>query len=138
MRKMRKKESFFSKTFSFLISLSIACLIGNQVIGAQGYSLKFAQISDAHIAVDKANTSYKLLENSTDLLKDAITQANKETDLDFVIFSGDMIDIPNSTQLMNFLSIAKHLHAPWWVAIGNHDVDFDGKFTKSDAQRTSP
>lgn len=129
---MRKKESFFSKTFSFLISLSIACLIGNQVIGAQGYSLKFAQISDAHIAIDKANTSYKLLENSTDLLKDTITQVNKEADLDFVIFSGDMIDVPNRTQLMHFLSIAKHLQAPWWVAIGNHDVDFDGKFTKSD------
>ena len=132
MRKNRKKESFFSKTISFLVSLSIACLIGNQVIGAQGCSLKFAQISDAHIAINKANTSYKLLENSSDLLKDAILQANKEIDLDFVLFSGDMIDIPNNAQLMEFISIVKYLKTPWWVAIGNHDVDFDGKFTKSD------
>ena len=132
MRRNRKKESFFSKTFSFVISISIACLISQQVIGAQGYSLKFAQISDAHIATNKANTSYKLLENSTDLLKDAVAQANKEQGLDFVLFSGDMIDLPNSTQLMEFISIVKHLRTPWWVAIGNHDVDFDGKFTKSD------
>ncbi len=135
MRRTRKKESFFSKTFNFLLTLSIACLIGNQVIGAQGYSLKFAQISDAHIATGYSNTSYKLLENSKELLADAVLQANKEENLDFVIFSGDMIDRPNSSQLMEFISIAKNLKTPWWVAIGNHDVDFDGKFTKKDLYR---
>ena len=128
----QKKESFLSKTVNFFATLAVASLIGSQVIGATGYNLKFAQVSDVHLATDEQNTSYKMLENSSELLKDVVTQLNQATGLDFVMFTGDMINKPKTSQIMEFLKIAKDIKTPWYVTIGNHDVDFDGKFTKKD------
>ena len=131
-QKYKKSESFFSKVFNFFATLIVAYLIGSQVIGATGATLKFAQVSDVHLATDEQNTSYKMLENSCDLLKDTVAQLNSIAGLDFIVFSGDMVNLPKASQFMEFISIVKNLKTPWYVAIGNHDVDFDGKFTKSD------
>lgn len=131
-REHKKKESFFSKTVNFFATLGIAYFIGTQVIGAPGQNLKFAQISDVHLATDEQNTSYKMLENSCELLRDVVKQVNLIPGLDFIMFTGDMINLPKSSQILEFSSIAKHINAPWYVTIGNHDVDFDGKFTKKD------
>ncbi len=121
-----------SKAFNFIATLFVAYFIGTQVIGAAGNNLKFAQISDVHFASGEKNSSYKMLENSGELLSDAIFQVNSTEDIDFVMFSGDLIDNPKRSQLMDFISIVKTLNAPWYIAFGNHDVDFDGKFTKED------
>lgn len=129
---IQKKESFFSKTINFFATLIVAYLISTQVLGATGYNLKFAQVSDVHLATDEQNTSYKMLENSSELLKDVVTQLNQATGLDFVMFTGDMINKPKNSQIMEFLKITKDIKTPWYVTIGNHDVDFDGKFTKKD------
>lgn len=131
-QKYKKKESFFSKTINFCATLAVAYLIGSQVIGATGNNLKFAQISDVHLATDQANTSYKMLENSKELLQDAVKQVNLTPGLDFVMFTGDMINLPKNSQIMEFVSLAKEIKVPWYITIGNHDVDFDGKFTKND------
>ena len=109
----------------------IAYLIGTQVIGATGNTLRFAQISDVHLATDEQNTSYKMLENSRELFEDAVKQVNTAPALDFVMFTGDMVNMPKTAQMMEFISVAKNINVPWYIAIGNHDVDFDGKFTKS-------
>lgn len=130
--KYKKKESFFSKTLNFCATLLVAYFIGTQVIGASGNTLRFAQISDVHLATDEQNTSYKMLEDSKDLLKDAVLQVNTAPGLDFVMFTGDMVNKPKSNQMMEFISVAKQLCVPWYISIGNHDVDFDGKFTKKD------
>ncbi len=128
----KKREKFSSKIFNFFATLIAAYFIGAQVIGAAGYNLKFAQISDVHYAKGEPNSSYKMLENSGELLSDAVMQVNAADGVDFVMFSGDMLDIPKRSQLMEFISIVKNLNVPWYVAFGNHDVDFDGKFTKSE------
>lgn len=128
----RKREKFGSKAFNFIATLLVAYFLGTQVIGAAGNNLKFAQISDVHFAKGEPNSSYKMLENSGELLSDAIMQVNSADGIDFVMFSGDMIDTPKRSQLMDFISIVKTLNTPWYIAFGNHDVDFDGKFTKSD------
>ncbi len=132
VQKYKKKESLFSKAFNFFATLLVAYFIGSQVIGAAGNNLKFAQISDVHLSVTEKNTSYKMLEHSKNLLEDAIKQVDSSTGLDFVMFTGDQINEPKSSQLMEFISVAKELRVPWYIAFGNHDVDFDGKFTKSD------
>ncbi len=129
--KYKKKESFFSKTINFFATLLIAYFIGTQVIGATGNTLRFAQISDVHLATDEQNTSYKMLENSKELFEDAVKQVNVTPALDFVMFTGDMVNMPKTSQMMEFISVAKNINVPWYIAIGNHDVDFDGKFTKS-------
>ena len=131
-QKYKKKESFSSKTINFFATILIAFLIGTQVIGATGYNLKFAQVSDVHLSTDESNTTYKMLENSGELFKDVVTQLNQTPTLDFVMFTGDMINKPKPSQITEFVSIAKNINAPWYVTIGNHDVDFDGKFTKKD------
>ncbi len=131
-RYYRKKERFVSKLFNFTATLLVAFFIGSQVIGASGNNLKFAQISDVHFAKGEPNSSYKMLEDSGELLSDAVIQVNSNDDIDFVMFTGDMINTPKRSQLMDFISIVKTLNAPWYIAFGNHDVDFDGKFTKSD------
>ena len=128
----KKKEKFCSKAFNIFATLIVAYFIGTQVIGAAGNNLKFVQISDVHFAKGEPNSSYKMLENSGELLSDAVVQVNASEGVDFVMFSGDMIDIPKRSQLMDFISIVKTLNVPWYIAFGNHDVDFDGKFTKSD------
>ena len=128
----KKKEKFCSKAFNFFATLIVAYFIGTQVIGAAGNNLKFVQISDVHFAKGEPNSSYKMLENSGELLSDAVVQVNASEGVDFVMFSGDMIDIPKRSQLMDFISIVKTLNVPWYITFGNHDVDFDGKFTKSD------
>ena len=128
----KKKEKFVSKAFNFFATLVVAYFIGTQVIGAAGNNLKFAQISDVHFASGEKNSSYKMLENSGSLLSDAIMQVNSTEGVDFVMFSGDMIDIPKRSQLMDLILNVKALNAPWYIAFGNHDVDFDGKFTKED------
>ena len=66
-QKYKKKESFFSKTINFFATLIIAYLIGSQVVGATGYNLRFAQVSNVHLATDEQNTSYKMLENSKNI-----------------------------------------------------------------------
>ena len=80
-QKYKKRESFFSKTINFFATLFVAYLIGTQVIGATGHNLKFAQVSDVHLATDQQNTSYKMLENSKELLQDAVKQLNLTTGL---------------------------------------------------------
>lgn len=66
--------------------------------GLQTYSastsLKFAQVSDVHFLENGSNTTFKMIGESPRLLDDAVTQLNEHNDLDFVMFTGDLIDKP--------------------------------------------
>ena len=57
----------------------------NQNVFAANENMKFVQLSDSHITLTREDTSFKVLSQSKQLLKDAINQINAETDIDFVL-----------------------------------------------------
>lgn len=128
----RNKESFISKLFNSLSVVVLACLMlyGLQVYSACGNTLTFAQISDAHYSTAKTNTSYRLTAESGELLADAIAQVNETPNVDFVMFTGDMINTPYEKELMSFLKYANQLQSPWYAVLGNHDVCVGGFLSK--------
>ena len=127
----RKKESFISKIFNWTFTIVLACIIGVQVCGASCSNLKFAQISDAHYSTFEKDTSYKLLSTSGNILDDAISQVNCTPDIDFVMFTGDMINKPKETELLSFINHANMLDKPWYVVFGNHDTACGITLTKA-------
>src|SRR5574344_1053806 len=119
----------FLNTLSVIFFTAIM-LWGLQVYSANGADLTFAQISDAHYSSAKTNTSYRLTAESGELLQDAIDQVNETPGIDFVMFTGDMVNTPYQKELMKFLSHANQLHAPWYATLGNHDICIGGFLSK--------
>ena len=127
----KKKESFFTKIVNLVLTVIVACVIGSQVCTAANNNLRIAQVSDAHFSSYEENTSYKMLKNSGDLLDDVITQINTSGAYDFVMFTGDLINTPKTSELEIFLKHTKNLIYPWYAVDGNHDISIDGTLNKS-------
>ncbi len=83
--------------------------------------LSFVQISDTHIS-DREDTSYKVLSSSKALLEDAIKQTNSIKMLDFVMFTGDMVDEPLKKSYRDFFILLTKLKYPPLMTFGNHDA----------------
>lgn len=131
-RKKKSKNGIISKIINgvSVIVLAATMLWGLQVYSASGNNLTFAQISDVHYSSAQTNTSYRLTAESGELLADAIEQVNETPDVDFVMFTGDMINTPYEKELMQFIPYANKLHAPWYAVLGNHDTCVGGYLTK--------
>lgn len=134
MKKRRKKhkESFVSRALNSISVLILACLMlfGLKVYSASGTNLTFFQISDVHFSTANTNTSYRLTAESAELLQDAVSQVNMTPNIDFVMFTGDMINTPYQKELMKFLPYANQLKCPWYAVYGNHDIIIGGMLTK--------
>lgn len=131
-RRKKKKENFFTKLIN---SILVILLAGVMFLGLRGYSasgnnITFAQISDAHYSSAKINTSYRLTAESGELLADAVSQINETPNIDFVMFTGDMINTPYQKELMKFLAYANQLRYPWYAVFGNHDICIGGYLSK--------
>jgi len=83
--------------------------------------LNFVQISDTHIS-DSEDTSYKALSSSKELLKDAIEQVNNLKHVDFVMFTGDMVNEPLKKSYRDFFVLLTKLKYPSLTTFGNHDM----------------
>lgn len=131
-RKRKSKDNFMAKVVNgvSVVLLAAAMLWGLQVYSASGNNLSFAQISDAHFSSAQTNTSYRLTAESGELLADAVEQINQTPGIDFVMFTGDMINTPYEKELMKFLPYANKLNAPWYAVLGNHDTCVGGYLTK--------
>ncbi len=124
IKKRTKKESFFTKCVNALITLVLTAgmLYGLQACSGVGAtSLKFAQLSDVHFLEHGANTTYKMTGESPALLDDAVEQINEQSDLDFVMVTGDLIDKSFEKELRAVLPHMEKLNTPWYFAFGNHD-----------------
>ncbi len=124
-RVKEKKEGFFTRVVNGMITL---CLTAGMLWGLQACSgtntaagLKFAQLSDVHFLADGSNTTFKMTGESPRLLDDAVAQINDYNDIDFVMFTGDLIDKSFEKELKAFLPHVEKLNAPWYFAFGNHD-----------------
>lgn len=129
--KKKKHESMLSRALSGMFTFILA---GIMVYGLQCYSasdLKFVQISDVHFSTRNVNTSFKLTAESGKILDDVIDQVNNTPDVNFVMFSGDLIDKPFEKELQAVLPHVEKLKYPWYVLFGNHDVCVGGYLTKS-------
>src|SRR5574344_63439 len=131
-RTKKNKETFKQKLLNniFVIFLAGIMLLGLKSYSAGSNTLTFAQVSDVHYSSAQTNTSYRLLAESGELLKDAVDQINMVSNLDFVMFTGDMINTPYENELKNFLSYANQINAPWYAVFGNHDICIGGNLTK--------
>ncbi len=128
-----KKEGFFTKLVNGVITL---CLTAGMLWGLQACSgtntaagLKFAQLSDVHFLENGSNTTFKMTGESPRLLDDAVSQINDYNDIDFVMFTGDLIDKSFEKELKAFLPHVEKLNAPWYFAFGNHDRCVGGYLT---------
>ncbi len=88
--------------------------------------LKFAQVSDAHIS-DSSDTAYKVLSHSKELLTSAVKDINNIKGLDFVVFTGDMVNEPTKEYYRDFFTIVQKLNYPSILVFGNHDSSMSGK-----------
>lgn len=119
---LKKCLLFFTIFFVFCYSFQGCC--------AKTSSLKFAQISDAHFTTIEEDTSYKVLKSSPLLLDDAINQVNNIPNIDFIIYTGDLINTPNQNELLKFINHANLSIKPWYSTFGNHDVCVSGGLNK--------
>jgi 3',5'-cyclic AMP phosphodiesterase CpdA len=94
-------------------------------------TLKFAQISDVHLDFGECENKARMLVDSKHLLEDAIDQINSVKNLDFVLFSGDMINKPIESYFTTFLGMANSIKAPWYLVMGNHDIGINSSFNKA-------
>jgi len=94
-------------------------------------SLKFAQLSDIHLDIKSKTKNHRMLGSSVGLFKDAVNQINHINNIDFVIFSGDLINRPRQEDLTEFIKIANNLNYPWYFAFGNHDIGIFSTFNKA-------
>ncbi|OGI02441.1 MAG: hypothetical protein A2Y25_01270 [Candidatus Melainabacteria bacterium GWF2_37_15] len=92
-----------------------------------GYSLaeevKFVQLSDVHLTTKPGNAGGRMLTQSAQLLDDAVKQINTLEKVNFVVFTGDMINTPDKKLLEKFKSVANKLEPNWFWTLGNHDVN---------------
>ena len=132
----RKKHSgCLNKVFNLIFTAILVVLTAfaiqmyfNRAEGAT--TLKFAQVSDDHLSSEKVNKAYRLTASSQDLLSDAIDVINHTSNLDFVFFTGDLVDVPYEKNLMMFFDFANRLKYPYYTVPGNHDICVGGYLNK--------
>ena len=127
---MENKTKNLTIKFLMITLVMIISIFGVQGCKANSSNLKFAQISDVHLSTFEADTPFKLLTSTCDLFDDAISQVNNTPNVDFVMFTGDMINRPLQNELMCFIQHANLLTPPWFAVYGNHDIAPMGTFTK--------
>jgi 3',5'-cyclic-AMP phosphodiesterase len=103
----------------------------NNIFGINDNILDIVQISDVHLDSKSKSHNQRMIEYSTDLLKDAISRINNSNDVQMVVFSGDVVNRPDKNDFLKFVSIANNLKVPWYYAPGNHDPGILGGLSKS-------
>ena len=89
------------------LSLLITILTFSPVLAK---NIKFAQVTDMY---------YK---GKSQVLNNIIQDINKNSDIDFVVFTGNNIGRANQQNLKNFLSDIRKLNKPYYIVLGNKDV----------------
>jgi len=108
--------------------ISILIFFSNPALAEQ---LKFVQVTDVHLSFSDTSSKGRDLEKSEQVLKSTIESINKLPDINFIVFSGDNIDVAGEESLIEFCKIVKTLNKPYYIGIGNHDV-FSSSLNKTD------
>jgi outer membrane protein assembly factor BamB/predicted MPP superfamily phosphohydrolase len=81
------------------------------LIQAQAQTFRFAHVTDTHIG---GSTGVN------DLIR-TVEDINKQTDIEFVILSGDVTEFGSDDELLEAKSILSKLIKPYYILPGNHD-----------------
>ena len=61
-----------------------------------------------------------------------VNKINAEKNVEFVVFTGNNIASPNKNELQNFLKNANKLKVPYYVVLGQKDVNLKKHLGKND------
>ena len=98
---------FIKLIFTFILT---ALFISPVLAG----EIKFAQVTDVHYNPD--------IQFREKVLGDTIKSINADSDIKFVVFTGDNIDSAKESFLYSFFKQVERLNKPYYLAIGDHDV----------------
>lgn len=124
-------NKFINGVKNWITTGFLVCIM---LVAVQGFSnnsvLKFVQISDNHFLKNAPNTTFKMIAEAPKLIDDAVDQVNSIPNVDFVMFTGDLIDKPFEKELHAILPYLEKLNAPWYFSFGNHDICIGGYLSK--------
>ena len=81
-------------------------------------------------------TDIKFSGENVQMLEDFIEQINRQKDIEFVIFNGDNIAKPDKVELDKFLEKIKKLNKPFYIVLGEKDVNKYKHLGKEDYLKT--
>lgn len=105
-----------------LLVLFFVCLVTTSNVFAK--DLRFVQITDVRYSK----------EHNSETLKKVIKDVNRQKNVNFVVFTGDNIEKTDMQDLKDFISAAKKLHRPFYVIIGDKDVNKYKDLSKKEYQ----
>ncbi len=85
--------------------------------------IKFAQLSDTHLMAHSRCRCWWMADDPAAQLKRAIEQLEAIPDLDFVVFTGDLVDQADPESFAQFAEIVQQISVPFYLSVGNHDID---------------
>lgn len=113
----------------FVLTLLISTFFCNITFAE---NLSFIHITDVHTPKSDVRTyegrSFEYAETN---FKTAINQINK-TNTNYVFFTGDSVDQAFEEVFDKFFSYTNDLNKPYFIALGNHDVNTPNGFTKAE------
>lgn len=74
--------------------------------------------------------------NNTKSFEKLVNKINSEKNIEFVVFTGNNIATPNKKELKNFLKNANKLKAPYYVVLGQKDVNLKKHLGKTEYIKT--
>ena len=83
-------------------------------------SVHFAHVTDVHIS-ERGDSWGTLGDLGPRLLRECFARLNQIDDLDFVLITGDVLDLATSGELSLFMEALGTLRKPWHFVPGNHD-----------------
>jgi 3',5'-cyclic AMP phosphodiesterase CpdA len=82
--------------------------------------LHFAQLSDIHISAH-GDLHDMLSGQAAGFLEDVVNTLNRQSELDFVLITGDVMVEASPTEFDRFRQAIQKLQKPWFIIPGNHD-----------------
>ena len=82
-------------------------------VSSYAKDMRFAQVTDVRFSKSSNNEN----------LRNVINDINSQKDIKFVIFTGDNINKPDKDELIMFLKELKSLKKPFYIVIGDKDVN---------------
>ncbi len=108
------------KFFAFLVTF----LVFSSAVFAK--DMRFVQVSDVRFNSESENN----------VLHKMVDDINKQRDVEFVIFTGDNISRTSKEDLTAFLNEAKRLNSPFYIVIGDKDVNKHKELSKAQYIKT--
>lgn len=107
-----------------ILGLLLTSLLLSSSVMADDF--RFVQVSDVKFSQNAENS----------ILDNVIKDINKQKDVEFVVFTGDNINKPVKDDLIAFLEKAKKLKCPFYIVLGDKDVNKHKDLNKAEYIKT--